>query len=436
MGQQNQILLTAQFLSLPTSVCGALLRAYNWDKNSLITDFYGTKDLVLKKANINLDSFKYYIGEKDKDYTCPICYDDFKGEEMFSLSCKHFSCKICWKEYLITKINDGPSCLHTKCPFLKCGIIIDETLVTNLVDSTSKERFEKYLTRSFIDDNPHVKWCPAPNCGNAVYCADLEEDAVLCSCGLKFCFKCSNEAHAPSSCDDLVEWLKKEKNDSETINWLVANTKCCPKCKKQIEKNGGCNHMNCSQCRYEFCWICMEDWKNHGEKTGGFYKCNKYKEEELEKKNKLSEKDKAREALEKYNFYYTRYSNHKQSQKFEKQLRKESEDKMKELQLLHKFSSWNDVEFVINAAEQLIECRGSLKYTYVFGYYLQNQKERFLFEFLQQELEQVTEELSYLLEQPVINFDRNKIVNATKSAGKRLEKLISGLKDGLTKEKN
>ena len=59
-----------------------------------------------------------------------------------------------------------------------------------------------------------------------------------------------------------------------------------------------------------------------------------------------------------------------------------------------------------------------------------------LFEVLQQDLEQVTEELSYLLEQPVVNFDRDKILNATKSAGKRLEKLISGLKDGLIKEKN
>jgi ariadne-1 len=181
-----------------------------------------------------------------------------------------------------------------------------------------------------------------------------------------------------------------------------------------------------------------ESWRKnvrkHFKKRGGYYKCNKYKEEELEKKNKLSDKDKAREALEKYNFYYTRYSNHKQSQKFEKKLRKDSEEKMKELQLLHKYSSWNDVDFVINAAEQLIECRGSLKFTYVFGYFLQNQKERNLFEFLQQDLEQVTEELSYLLEQPVVNFDRNKILNVTKSAGKRLEKLLSGLKDGLTKD--
>jgi hypothetical protein len=46
----------------------------------------------------------------------------------------------------------------TKCPSSKCSIIVDETLVSNLVDKNSKEKYEKYLTRSFIDDNPHVKW--------------------------------------------------------------------------------------------------------------------------------------------------------------------------------------------------------------------------------------------------------------------------------------
>ena len=30
-----------------------------------------------------------------------------------------------------------------------------------------------------------------------------------------------------------------------------------------------------SQCKYEFCWLCLAPWKEHGEATGGFYACNR-----------------------------------------------------------------------------------------------------------------------------------------------------------------
>jgi hypothetical protein len=40
-------------------------------------------------------------------------------------------------------------------------------------------------------------------------------------------------------------WDEKINGDSETRNWLAANTKPCPKCSKPVEKNGGCNLVLC-----------------------------------------------------------------------------------------------------------------------------------------------------------------------------------------------
>ena len=38
----------------------------------------------------------------------------------------------------------------------------------------------------------------------------------------------------------------------------------------------GCMHMVCTQCKHEFCWMCHGKWSTHGERTGGFYSCNRY----------------------------------------------------------------------------------------------------------------------------------------------------------------
>lgn len=50
----------------------------------------------------------------------------------------------------------------------------------------------------------------------------------------------------------------------------------CPKCQICIEKNGGCNHMQCGACRHDFCWVCLGDWKTHGSE---YYECSRYKED-------------------------------------------------------------------------------------------------------------------------------------------------------------
>jgi len=65
---------------------------------------------------------------------------------------------------------------------------------------------------------------------------------------------------------------------------MKANTKPCPKCGVQIEKNQGCNNMNCSKCKFSYCWLCLGAWSKHGGSTGGWYACNIF--DELKKTDK------------------------------------------------------------------------------------------------------------------------------------------------------
>jgi len=105
---------------------------------------------------------------------------------------------------------------------------------------------------------------------------------VMCQCGNLICFGCGKEGHWPCSCEQQKWWLEiysKEKNlfqenESEALNlkWLMRYTQECPKCNAPIEKNGGCNHMNCKKCSWQYCWICKEKW------AGSHYSCTNIQE--------------------------------------------------------------------------------------------------------------------------------------------------------------
>lgn len=45
--------------------------------------------------------------------------------------------------------------------------------------------------------------------------------------------------------------------DSQTASYFRARTKKCPRCNVRIERNGGCNQMQCVRCGLSFCWNCL-----------------------------------------------------------------------------------------------------------------------------------------------------------------------------------
>jgi len=140
-----------------------------------------------------------------------------------------------------------------------------------------------------------------------------------------------------------------------------------------------------------------------------------------------------RAALERYLHYFHRYHSHEQSKKFEQTLRQAAVAKMVSIQNTDE-SRWIDVQYIDTATEQLIECRRTLKYTYVFAFYMVTGPEKNLFEYLQAELEKTTEQLSGLLEAPADNQNPRQIKDVTGLAGKRLQHLREGVDEMLENE--
>lgn len=227
------------------------------------------------------------------------------------------------------------------CPGFDCPILADEYTVTQLLalEPQVLKRYHYLAAKDFVQGNRHIRWCPAAGCENAVRSQNLAAHAVTCHCGHTFCFKCTEAAHSPVKCEMLGGWLKKCADDSETSNWIAANTKECPKCNATIEKAGGCNHMSCrnSACRYEFCWVCLGPWEPHG---SSWYNCNRFSEQDSVQARDAQFK--SRDSLQRYLFYFNRYANHDQSRKLEGKLWKLVERKQKEMQ--EASLSWIEVQ--------------------------------------------------------------------------------------------
>jgi ariadne-1 len=95
-------------------------------------------------------------------------------------------------------------------------------------------------------------------------------------------------------------------------------------------------------------------------------------------------------------------------------------------------SAWIDVQFLKQAAEQVIECRRVLKFTYVLGYHLEdNSPEKQLFEHHQEMLEKNTEELQQQTEKSMDQIDRTQVVNLTRVTEKFMQSLLCSMQGGI-----
>jgi ariadne-1 len=58
--------------------------------------------------------------------------------------------------YISTAINDGPGCLMLRCPDPSCTAAVGQDMVNSLAEDEDKEKYARYLRRSYIEDNRKV----------------------------------------------------------------------------------------------------------------------------------------------------------------------------------------------------------------------------------------------------------------------------------------
>lgn len=414
-----------------------MLRHFRWNKERLLEDYMDRPEKVLEAAGLSSNSASQPKLQALPGFVCDICCEDEEGLQTFAMKCGHRYCVDCYRHYLTQKIQDEGESARIQCPSDGCGRILDSRSLDLLVTPELTDRYHELLNRTYVEDKDSFKWCPAPDCPNAIECGVKKKDldkivpTVECLCGYRFCFGCPNPDHQPAPCDLVKRWLKKCADDSETANWISAHTKECPKCNSTIEKNGGCNHMTCRKCKYEFCWMCMGLWSEHGT---SWYNCNRY--EEKSGAEARDAQTRSRTSLERYLHYYNRYANHEQSAKLDKDIAQKTEKKMVQLQTTSGMS-WIEVQYLNSASQALQTCRQTLKWTYAFAFYLAKNNLTEIFEDNQKDLEMAVENLSEMFEKPINELSEPKlkvdIMDKTSYCNKRRIILLEDTAENLAK---
>ena len=182
---------------------------------------------------------------------CDICSNFyFPNSENKLENCGHSFCNYCWYDYLSIKIKEN-KISYIKCLDYECQEKLTDEFIIKLLNSNQEliSKFKKFQNELEIINNPNKKFCPHPNCNSFLELKNKNKKYVKCLNGHNFCFNCLNEPHGDLPCKDNL--------DKSLIAFSKSHfLKKCPNCSIITEKITGCNHITCSKCNYQWCWLC------------------------------------------------------------------------------------------------------------------------------------------------------------------------------------
>ncbi|XP_075995697.1 ankyrin repeat and IBR domain-containing protein 1-like isoform X2 [Genypterus blacodes] len=493
------IVETADMLQAPLFTAEALLRAHDWDREKLLEAWMSDAEGCCQRSGVAMPTpppSGYNAWDtlpsprtprtprspltltltsptdscltpgEDGMATCGICLCSISVfEDPVDMSCGHEFCRACWEGFLNLKIQEGDA-HNIFCPAYECYQLVPVQVIESVVSREMDQRYLQFDIKAFVENNPAIRWCPAAQCERAVRLTRpgpgdsdphsfplLPCPAVDCGKGHLFCWECLGEAHEPCDCQMWRNWLQKvtemkpeESGVSEAYEdaanclWLLTNSKPCANCKSPIQKNEGCNHMQCAKCKYDFCWICLEEWKKHSSSTGGYYRCTRYEviqqleEQSKEMTEEAEKKHKSFQELDRFMHYYTRFKNHEHSYKLEQKLLKTAKEKMEQLSraFISREGTPPDTRFIEDGVCELLKTRRVLKCSYPYGFFLQQgstQKE--IFELMQTDLEMVVEDLAQKVNRPYLRTPCHKIISAARLVQQKRQEFLASVARGV-----
>jgi hypothetical protein len=237
------------------------------EKNDFLDDLLGNRNSNSNRFRAYEDSYRKSLGKdkkNDEEYNkfnteieCGICGEVIISPIKVQLKCKHYFCKDCWIDYLTEKITNA-NVSKIFCMQHGCDQILETKFIKNILEGNKDliDKYDKFYQRKkMLEQSDKIKLCPIPDCegyaekkGKSKY--------VKCNFGHEFCFECGSAPHGKKKCEDMM--------DKEFEEWRSHKiVKRCPCCRMWTEKNEGCNHMTCVECKFQWCWLCQKPYSSN-----------------------------------------------------------------------------------------------------------------------------------------------------------------------------
>lgn len=200
---------------------------------------------------------------------CLICYDNFSQNlpKKTLPSCNASYCSDCLANWALQQIIISEpldvSKDQIKCPHNTCTHKIELSHYLSLLTPPQKVQIYDLMAKKYCQSASDVRCCPDPKCNNYGFLSPKAcDDLVKCS-------SCNREWEDVSQYTFFKKMqvglrsmiYKRNEISSNVFEEIFTNS--CPKCDVHIQKNGGCMHMTCAKCKFEFCWMCKQSWRNH-----------------------------------------------------------------------------------------------------------------------------------------------------------------------------
>jgi ariadne-1 len=373
-------------LDVHPDVAFELLVAESWRMAVLFWDYERQPKDLFERAGIKVSSRKgsLELVQAEAPGVCPVCWCDFEATELLMTACGHLACIDCWRGHFEARIDS-----REKITCVECGGHVSMSTIAQFVGPVMLRRYCLLFCEQDIQEGRQNIHCIRPECPfvltiESVGCCGV----ATCKCGMRVCWHCRGEAHAPVTCDQMARWRVISEDKSVIQNeWEMSNTKPCPKCKARIEKNGGCNHMTCRSCSYEFCWICGHRWSGHN----ASYQCNS--EQNFDDKFAAKAGD-----LERAAFFSRHYRAHQLSQVNEHKAKERTLMRLANLYISNGMRGDEASEFAIRAVSAVDTARSVLIWSYPYAFFMKPGQGLALFQHLQAQLAIYVDELTDCIE--------------------------------------